>query len=207
MIRNTLRERCAFLSATGAALALASGAAAQTAPVRSEPLSETIHGITLADEYRWMEDDANREELLAFVEAENARTRAMLDALPERAWFDQRLGEISSNLDRISGYMRCGPTELFRRSGANDRLPKLMIRDAAGERPFLDPVAVGGDALSSFGAIEFAPDCRRVSVQVSTGGSEMGRTLLFDVGSGRQIGAAIERIWARMPCASLEMTW
>jgi prolyl oligopeptidase len=165
------------------------------APLRAEPLTETVHGITLADEYRWMEDPANRDAMIAYIAQENARTRTMLDALPERAWFEQRLGEISSNLDRIGPYLRCGDVALLSRTGAGDRLVKLYLRDAQSERLFLDPAVIAGNELASFGAVEFAPDCRRVSVQVSSGGAEAGRVLLFDITSGKQIGQPIERIW------------
>lgn len=192
---QAFRQSCAALLVAAGASALGTGLAAQTVPVRAEPVAETIHGITLTDEYRWMEDPANRDALLAFVEAENARTRAMLDALPERAWFAKRLGEVSSSLERIGGYKQCGDTALFLRSREGDRLPKLTIRDAAGERAFLDPAVVTGDPLAAFGAYDFAPDCRRVSIHVSSGGSEAGKVLLLDIATGQQIGPAIERIW------------
>lgn len=189
------RVHCKAMLLLTAASAPGLGLSAQTMPPRAEPLVETVHGITLSDEYRWMEDPANRDEMLAFVQAENARTRAMLDAIPERAWFANRLGEISSGLDRVAGYMQCGDIALFRRAGAGDRVAKLYIRDAAGERVLLDPVVVGGDALSSFGGIELSPDCGRVSVQVSSGGSEVGQVHLFDIGSGKEIGPPIPRMW------------
>lgn len=194
MIR-TFHARAAALLIASAAAAFSASLAAQTIPVRAEPVTETIHGITLTDEYRWMEDPANAAEMLAFIEAENNRARAMFDALPERAWFARRLGEISSNLERIGGYQQCGETALFTRSGDGDRLPKLHIRDAAGERPFLDPAVLTGDPLAAFGTYQLSPDCRRVSVHVSSGGSEAGKVLLIDIASGQPIGPAIERIW------------
>lgn len=197
-----LLRRCAFSAALGA-LAMSSDALAQTAPVRTEMVTETVHGLTLGDEYRWMEDRANSDEMLAFIEQENARTRLMLDALPEREWFERRLGEISSNLDRVGGYIRCGGIALFRRTGAADRLGKLFLRDGAGERLFLDPVVVGGDELASFGAVELSPDCRRVSVQVASGGAEAGRVHIYDIASGRRIGQVIDRIWGEFSVSFL----
>ena len=196
---STDRVRAATLLAASAAAAISAGLAAQPVTVRAEPVTETIHGITLTDEYRWMEDPANAAEMLAFIEAENTLTRAMLDALPERAWFAKRLGEISSSLERIGGYQQCGDMALFTRTGAGDRLPKLHIRDAKGERPFLDPAVLTGDPLAAFGTYQLSPDCRRVSVHVSSGGSEAGKVLLIDIASGQPIGPAIERIWGEFP--------
>lgn len=95
---STVRIRAAALLAASAAAAIGTSLAAEPVSVRAAPVTETIHGISLTDEYRWMEDPANAAEMLAFIEAENARTRAMLDALPERAWFEQRLAELSSDL-------------------------------------------------------------------------------------------------------------
>ncbi|MCU0946709.1 MAG: prolyl oligopeptidase family serine peptidase [Porphyrobacter sp.] len=194
-MKQTRKAYRAALFLAAAAAVAGTGVSAQPVAVRADPVTEIIHGITLTDEYRWMEDPANRDELLTFVEAENARTRAMFDALPERAWFARRLGEVSSSLERVGSYKQCGDTALFLRSREGDRLPKLTIRDAAGERAFLDPAVVTGDPLAAFGAYEFAPDCRRVSIHVSSGGSEAGKVLLLDIATGQQIGPAIERIW------------
>lgn len=182
-----------------AAASCACVAHAENPSPRTEPLSETVHGITLEDEYRWMEDPANRDEMIAFITQENTRTRAMLDALPERAWFALRIEEISSGLDRVGSFTQCGDLALVRRIGAGERLARLYLRDAKGERLFLDPVVVGGDELASFGAVEFSADCRRISVQVSTGGAEAGRVILFDIASGSPIGQPIERIWGEFP--------
>ncbi|UVI39572.1 prolyl oligopeptidase family serine peptidase [Qipengyuania spongiae] len=191
----------AHLALFVSSLALTQGPVSADAPpqVRSVPLTETVHGITLEDEYRWMEDPANQAEMLAFVERENVRTRAMLDALPERAWFLQRLTEISSSLDRIGGGAVCGDTILVKRTGAQDRLAKLYLRRGGQERLFLDPAQVGGSELASFGAVAMSPDCTRASVQVSNAGSEMGTTHIYDIASGREIAAPIERIWGDDP--------
>jgi prolyl oligopeptidase len=192
---KTFRTRCAALLVAAGASALSASLAAQTVSVRAEPVTETVHGITLTDEYRWMEDPANRDAMIAFVQAENARTRTMLDALPERAWFEQRLAALSSDIDRVSGYVQCGNIGLFRRIRPGEQMPKIYIRDAAGERVLLDPAVVGGDPLSSFGAMEVSPDCRSIAVQVSSGGSEVGSVHLFDIASGKELGPPIPRIW------------
>lgn len=200
-----MKNRAAFrrgaLAAGTGILVLAAPLAA--APPRAVPLTETVHGVTLSDEYRWMEDPANRAEMLAFVEAENTRTRAMLDAIPERAWFEKRLTEVSSSLARVGGGTWCGDTALLLRTGATDRLAKLYVRDARGERLFLDPAQVAGNELASFGAIVISPDCRQASVQVSTGGSESGRTQVFDIATGQPVGKPIERIWGEFPTTFL----
>lgn len=202
-------RRCRFAGtiAALAVLAAAGGAhqatAQQGATPRVVPLSETVHGVTLADEYRWMEDPANAAEMLAFVEAENTRFRGLIDARGERAWFERRLGEVSSSLDRIGDYLPCGDNALVIRAGASDRVPKLYLRDAKGERLFLDAAKVAGNELASFGALKRSPDCRLLSAQVSVAGAESGQTHIFDIATGRQIGQPVARIWGEFETSFL----
>src|SRR5258708_5144953 len=65
------------------------GAAEAAAPVASAPrprtvaVSDTYYGVAVQDPYRWLED-ASSPEVKAWSDAQNARTRAYLDALPGR---------------------------------------------------------------------------------------------------------------------------
>ena len=56
---------------------------------RRAPTVDTYHGTPVADPYRWLED-ADAPDTLAWVEAENALTRSVLDG-PERDAIRKRL--------------------------------------------------------------------------------------------------------------------
>ena len=52
------------------------------------PVTETLHGTEITDPFRWLEGDAAgnvTDEVAAWTDAHNARTRAVLDSLPGRA--------------------------------------------------------------------------------------------------------------------------
>lgn len=51
-----------------------------------------LHGVEVADPYRWLED-GDSDETVDWVEAQNAWARAFLDALPGRARLHARLDE------------------------------------------------------------------------------------------------------------------
>src|ERR1700704_4248516 len=54
--------------------------------------AEVLHGERIADPYRWLERDS--ADTRAWTAAQNARTRAALDAIPERDHFAERLREL-----------------------------------------------------------------------------------------------------------------
>jgi prolyl oligopeptidase len=57
--------------------------------VRREAFSEVLHGHTIADPYRWLEDP-NSSETTAFVEAQNSLFHGFTDSYPRRETLKQQ---------------------------------------------------------------------------------------------------------------------
>jgi prolyl oligopeptidase len=56
---------------------------------------DEYHGVTVADPYRWLEDDVRENpDVRAWVEAQNAVTSAYLAGIPERAAINERLTQL-----------------------------------------------------------------------------------------------------------------
>src|ERR1700729_4209764 len=60
---------------------------------RKDDVVDTLHGVKIADPYRWLEDQ-NSPETRAWIEAQDACTRAVLDAVPGRAKITARLSQL-----------------------------------------------------------------------------------------------------------------
>jgi len=60
-----------------------------------ENVVDDVHGAKITDPYRWLEADAT-ERVRDWSDKQNARTRAVLDPLPQRAAFARRLRELLS---------------------------------------------------------------------------------------------------------------
>ena len=60
---------------------------------RRDDVVDILHGVAVADPYRWLED-GDSPETRQWVAAQNAATRSMLDALPARE-------SIHAALDRL----------------------------------------------------------------------------------------------------------
>ena len=88
----------------------AANAADRSAPgTRKTDTTDVLHGVTVeADPYRWLEDGEN-PEVAAWIEAQTRRTRAYLDALPNRSALRARLESlITAASPRYSGLQTAG---------------------------------------------------------------------------------------------------
>src|SRR5580700_8906736 len=62
-------------------------------PTRRDDAVETIHGVSIADPYRWLEDQ-NSPETRSWIDAQDRCTEAVLDSVPGRTQISKRLTEL-----------------------------------------------------------------------------------------------------------------
>src|SRR5213594_3810241 len=62
---------------------------------RAQEVVDEVHGVRIADPFRWLEDGSS-EEVRRWVESQNAYTRGILDARPGREAIDARLARLLS---------------------------------------------------------------------------------------------------------------
>ncbi|HEY5106050.1 MAG TPA: prolyl oligopeptidase family serine peptidase [Caulobacteraceae bacterium] len=165
-------------------------------PVASlRPVSEVLHGVTITDRYRWMEDAAD-PEWMPYLLAQNAYARQVLAAIPGRAALAERIAAVTGALGVIAQVQAAGPyvfTEL-RPAGANTF--KLMVREGVDgpDRLLIDP-----DSLASAGthfSLDYwqaSPDGRLVVYGVSPAGSENSVLHFIETGSGRVLPDSLDR--------------
>src|SRR5258708_39363207 len=112
-------------------------------PARVDHPVETLHGVPVADPYRWLED-ADSPETRAWVDAQNALTRSMLDG-PRR---DALVGELTDlfNYARTTGPQRRGGRYFFSHNPGLLNQPILYMQDGADEpRVLIDPNGLSAD--------------------------------------------------------------
>ena len=69
---------------------LAAMSHAENPPTEKKPVTDEYHGVKVVDDYRWLED-ADTPAVKAWTQVQNQRTRAWLDALPDRAAIQRQL--------------------------------------------------------------------------------------------------------------------
>ena len=64
-----------------------------TVPAPRVPVTTTYHGVEVTEDYRWLEDGSS-EETKRWTDAQQARTRAYLDAIPWRPALRARVEDL-----------------------------------------------------------------------------------------------------------------
>src|SRR5262245_16289345 len=175
------------------ALALASPPATE-----KKPVTDTYHGESVIDPYRWLED-AKAKEVQQWSEAQNAHTRAYLDKLPGRDKLRDRVKELIAARTTTHTQLQWRGDKLFamKRQPPKEQ-PYLVVMPNQYEpekaRVLVDPTMLDAKGTTSIDWYQASPDGKLVAVTISKGGSEAGDLHLFDVDSGKQVDAVIPRV-------------
>jgi prolyl oligopeptidase len=150
-------------------------------------LVETLHGVRVADPYRWLED-AENADTRAWVDAENALTRSVLDG-PARAALVQRLAACY-DYPRTTSLARRGGREFFTHNPGLLNQPILYVRagggtESAEPRVLIDPNALAPDGTTALTAYFPSPDGALVVYALSAHGSDRQELRVRDTGTLR----------------------
>src|SRR3989449_2520305 len=156
-------------------------------PTPREDVVDTLHGERVVDPYRWLEDSGSAR-VRAWTEAQNARTGAVLDALPQRPRFARRLRALLGVGLLSAPHPVAGRIFHTRREG-DQRQAVLYVRDspALSDRPLVDPNAIDRSGLVTLDWYYPSSDARYVAYGLSRGGDEMSALHVIEVATGRDL--------------------
>jgi prolyl oligopeptidase len=161
--------------------------AAQPAPPPAAPehpvATDTFHGVTVTDPYRWLE--GNTPDVQAWSEAQDAAARKLIDALPELPKLRAEVRAIvNAPTTDYGGFQAAGGHLFALRKRPNQEQPELIVLDDPAHpeaaKVIFDPTS-GGNAHVAIDWFEPAPDGKHVAVSISAGGSEKGDLHVFDL--------------------------
>src|SRR5215813_14579422 len=163
-LASTLRLTAVAL---GAASALAA-AGPSYPPTPKHPVSDTYHGVTVTEDYRWLEDDAS-PEVKRWVAEQNAVTRGVIDAVTQRAEIGSRVAELlrTAPVRRYDFQYRGGKLFALKIDPPKNQ-PILVVLpssgDVAAERVVLDPNALDPSGHTTVDFFTPSFDGKRVAV-------------------------------------------
>jgi prolyl oligopeptidase len=154
------------------------------------PVSDTYHGTTVVDDYRWLEDGKN-PEVQAWSDAQNTFARGQLGAFPSRAALEARVSALLSSASPSHFGLQRAHDRLFALKDQPPRPQPLLVvlrsaDDPGSEHVVLDPNkldARGGTTIDWYAP---SPDGKLVAVSLSKGGSESGDVHVYEVEGGKE---------------------
>ncbi len=189
-----------FCSVLCAAAILASDDSSTSSNIQSGPpkarvddVVETIHGHTIVDPYRWLED-SNSPETQEYVREELAYTRSILNPLPGRQKINDRLSQLAQ-IGTITAPQIGGKFYFYtRREGAQNQ-PVLLVREGIHGK---DRVLVDVNQLAADGTVALdwwfpSDDGKYVAYGTSASGSEESVLHVIESATGRILPDIIDR--------------
>ncbi len=158
----------------------------------TEPVTETLHGATISDPYRWLEDGKN-EAVKTWLAAEDAFARAWLGKLPERDAIAARLKELfyveGHGMPHREGsrwfYAKRAATSekwvVHVRDGALPGVPGASATVSSKERVLLDPNAWSTDGSVALGRWAPSRNGKKVAYAKKPNNSDEATLHVLDV--------------------------
>jgi prolyl oligopeptidase len=166
-------------------------------PTRADALVEKIHGVAVADPYRWLEN-AGSPEVAAWTEQQNALTQRTLDAFPgrqglaKRLWQLYEIGSLGVPVPRHRGRER---RYFYTRRDGKQNQPVLYVRDGieGGDRVLVDVNQLSADGTRALDWWFPSDDGALVAYGVSADGNEESVLRVREVATGRDLPDEISR--------------
>ncbi|WP_245646632.1 prolyl oligopeptidase family serine peptidase [Sphingomonas soli] len=160
---------------------------------RRDEIVEELFGTSVADPYRWLENDVRSDsEVADWVERQNAVTSAYLATLPARDWFRSRIKQLF-DYERFGLPEKKGSRYFYMHNSGLQQQAVLFVRegiDGAG-RVLIDPNGWSADGATALAEWTPSEDGAHLLYAVQDGGSDWRVARVLDVATGKDSGDEI----------------
>ncbi len=171
--------------------------AAEPPTTPQKPVTDTYHGVSVVDPYRWLEN-WNDPAVKQWSEAENAYARSVLDKLPHVEEIRARVTEVLS-AQTVSYFHLVGThRQLFAmKRQPPKQQPFLVVMDSPlhpeAARVIVDPNTLNAKGTTAIDWYVPSQDGKLVAVSLSQGGSEAGDVHVYDVATAKEVYEVVPR--------------
>lgn len=155
---------------------------------------EDYHGNSVADPYRWLEDD-HSDDTKAWVTDQNDLTFSYLDDIPFRNKVKDRLTDLW-NYERFSSPFKRGDKYYyFKNDGLQNQSVLYSIEGLTGDgEVVLDPNTFSEDGTTSLGGFSFNKEGTLLAYTISEGGSDWRTAQILDLNTMETLDDKVEWI-------------
>ena len=162
--------------------------------------TDTYHGVSVADPYRWLEDP-NAEDTKQWVEAQNQVTFGYLNQLPGREQLNARLTELW-NYERYGIPFKQGNRYFYYKNDGLQNQSVLYTLPALDAEPtvLLDPNTLSEDGTVALAGIAISENARYLAYGLSTAGSDWAEWKIRDIETGEDTDDLVQ--WVKFSGAA-----
>ncbi len=160
-------------------------------PTDARPVTEELHGVSISDPYRWLEDQT-APDTRAWIDKQNAYTDSLLSGLSEKQRFATRIKDLL-NADQMSTPAVRGGRYFFTKRAAGQELFSIYMRESATGPDILliDPTPMSPKQTTNVGIMDVTNDGRTMSYFIRQGGADEIEIRFFDVDGRRDAGVPL----------------
>ena len=154
--------------------------------------TDSYHGKTIADPYRWLEDP-HSTETKAWVEAQNQVTFGYLEQIPARKTLKQRLTQLW-NYEKFGTPFRKGNRYFYFKNDGLQNQSVLYTLPSLDAEPqvLLDPNQLSADGTIALAGLAISEDAKLMAYGLSTAGSDWNEWKVRDVETGEDLPDRIQ---------------
>lgn len=163
-------------------------------------VSDDYFGTTVADPYRWLEDDT-ASDTEAWVKAQNKVTQAYLEKIPFRKDIAERLTDLF-NYPRLSSPMKVGEYYFFYKNDGLQNQPVIYYKKGKEGEPevFIDPNALSEEGTVSVNLLGASSDDKFMAYSKSEGGSDWSKIYIREIATNTDLEDELE--WVKFSGAA-----
>ena len=146
---------------------------------------DTYFDTTIADPYRWLEDDYSNSTK-AWVSKQNAFTSSYMRKIPYRRKIEKRLTEIWNYPSQRMPFKKGDKYYFYKNDGLQSQ-SVLYVQDSPTSEPvvFMDPNQLSNDGTIALGGTYFSNDHKYMGYSVSISGSDWKEYYVKDLLTGK----------------------
>jgi prolyl oligopeptidase len=189
MHMHSLLRRLPVLALAAAVAAHASNAS----PPPASPMhaaSSTLHGVTVSDPYRWLENPQD-PAVQAWIAAQNAHTEAVLAAMPDGKVMNARVQQLAITSTTRSSPLLAGGTLFYMQETPPQPQPQLMAQAWPDGKARVLVDLNAGDGNTAITGYWPSPSGRYLAYGTAEGGSELTTLHVLDVTTGKALSDAL----------------
>ena len=156
-------------------------------PTRTQEIVDVLHGVEVADSYRWLEDQ-DAPETRGWIDAQNEYTDSVLGGLPRREALRTTATRVLER-DVVGRPVERGGRYFFEKRKADQDLSVLYVREGVDgpDQVLIDPHSMSPDHTISVGYIGFSSDGSVIAYAVRDGGVDEVSIRLMEVATQKDL--------------------